>query len=290
MKSGPLVSVAIITYNQREFLKECIESILEQSYSNVQIVVADDCSTDGTQDMLCEYDEQYPGKFTLCLSEKNQGITANSNTANDACKGKYIAWIGGDDLMLPNKLSRQVNYMENHAGVAICYHDLDVFESDTNKTIRKFSEGVTPRRGNIEKLIRYGCFLGAASAMVRNSDKLPSYDNRMPIASDWMYWIRCLEAGGTIEYIPEVLGRYRRHCNNITSSSKKVNGSALQDHFITCAILKSEFPKYISSILKRESDLLNQCAIYNSDEKKKYQFSALKNNFRLKVLYRFLFK
>ncbi|MDK2597607.1 glycosyltransferase [Pseudoalteromonas obscura] len=290
MKSSPLVSVAIITYNQKDFLKECIESILAQSYSNVQIVVADDCSSDGTQEMLREYDEQYPGKFTLCLSEKNRGITANSNAANDACIGQYIAWTGGDDLMLPNKLSRQVDYMEKHPEVAICYHDLDVFESDTNKTIRKFSEGATPRRGGIEKLMRYGCFLGAASAMVRNSDKLPSYDNRMPIASDWMYWIRCLEDGGTIEYIPEVLGRYRRHSNNVTSASKKVHGSALQDHFITCAILKSEFPKYISSILKRESDLLNQCANYDVDEKKSYQVSALKNNFRLKVLYRLLFK
>lgn len=66
----PSVSVAIITYNQREFLRECIDSILNQDYSNFEIVVADDASTDGTQDMLREYDRKHPGKFVLKLGEK----------------------------------------------------------------------------------------------------------------------------------------------------------------------------------------------------------------------------
>ena len=103
----PLVSVAIITYNQKEYLRECIESILEQDYDNIEIVVSDDCSTDGTQEMLKEYDRKYPNKFVLKLSDKNQGITQNSNLAHFACSGKYIAWMGGDDLMLPEKIKKK---------------------------------------------------------------------------------------------------------------------------------------------------------------------------------------
>ncbi|MEH0760280.1 glycosyltransferase [Vibrio sp. 16] len=290
MKSSPLVSVAIITYNQKDFLKECIESILAQSYSNVQIVVADDCSSDGTQDMLREYDEQFPGKFTLCLSEKNRGITANSNAANDACKGEYIAWMGGDDLMLPNKLRIQVEYMNSNPSVAICYHDLDVFQSETNESLHMLSEVAKPRMGGVEKLVEFGCFIGASSAMVRNSENLPSYDNRVPIASDWLYWIQCLGSNGRVEYIPQVLGRYRRHAKNITSSYKRIGNSALQDHFITCSILKSEYPKLISKICKRESDLLIQCSTYDITQMRSYKLAALRNKYSLKNLFRYLFR
>ena len=65
----PLVSVAILTYNQEEFLREALETVLSQNYSNIQIVVGDDCSTDGTQAMLKEYEKNYPGKFVLHLAE-----------------------------------------------------------------------------------------------------------------------------------------------------------------------------------------------------------------------------
>ena len=136
----PVVSVAIITYNQKEYLKECIESVLEQDYKNIEIVIADDCSTDGTQDMLKEYDKQYPNKFVLKLSEKNQGITPNSNLAHFACSGDYIAWMGGDDLMLPGKIKKQVEYMESNPNCTICYHNLDVFQSETNETLHYFNE------------------------------------------------------------------------------------------------------------------------------------------------------
>ena len=157
----PLVNIAIITYNQKEFLRECIESCLNQDYKNIQIVVADDCSTDGTKEMLLDYEKKYPDKFILCLSESNRGITANSNSAHFACTGKYIAWMGGDDLMLPTKLSKQVAYMEKNPECTICYHDLDVFQSETDETLYLFSEKSKPRQGDVRVAIKYGTFNGA---------------------------------------------------------------------------------------------------------------------------------
>ena len=107
----PLVSISIITYNQKDFLRECIESALAQDYPHLEIVVADDGSKDGTHEMLHDYQARYPDKFVLRLAERNQGITANSNAAHFACTGKYIAWMGGDDLLLPGKIRRQVEFM-----------------------------------------------------------------------------------------------------------------------------------------------------------------------------------
>src|SRR5690606_18656769 len=150
----PLVSIAIITYNQKEFLKECIESCLAQDYPNLEIVVADDGSTDGTHDLLNDYDMKHPDKFVLRLSKENQGITKNSNAAHFACTGKYVAWIGGDDLMLPGKISKQVEFMEMNPDCTICYHDMDVFDSDSNETIYIQSKRVRPREGSVKYYIK----------------------------------------------------------------------------------------------------------------------------------------
>lgn len=289
-KNGPLVSIAIITYNQKEFLRECIESCLAQTYKNIEIVIADDCSTDGTQDLLMAYREKYPQLIVLCLADKNLGITANSNAANQACTGEYVAWLGGDDIIFPDKIEKQLAFMEGHPDITLSYHDLDVFMSTSNETLHKLSAVAKPREGGVEVLVRYGCFLGASSTMVRKIGALPEFDNRIPIASDWLYWIRCLELGGRVAYLPDILGRYRRHSKNITSSKKSLKNSSLQDHFITCAILKSEYPAFISLISKRESELLLQCTDYNDQDSFSYKLASLKNKFTIKNLYRALFR
>jgi glycosyltransferase involved in cell wall biosynthesis len=254
VKEIPLVSIAIITYNQKEYLKECIESVLEQDYENIEIVVADDCSTDGTQEMLKGYEEKYPNKFVLKLSDRNQGITKNSNLAHFACKGKYIAWMGGDDLMLPGKIRRQVEYMENNPKCTICYHNLDVFQSDTNETLYYFNEN-NKYEGDVRVVIKYGTFNGGCSNMVR-ADKVPKngFNETLPIASDWLYWCECLLNGGTINYIDEVLGRYRRHQKNVTAKTNYINNNEI-DHLNTINILISKYPQYLHEITYRASTI-----------------------------------
>jgi glycosyltransferase involved in cell wall biosynthesis len=248
-KEYPLVSIAIITYNQKDYLRECIESCLAQDYPNFEIVVADDCSTDGTQDMLREYEAKYPGKFVLRLAEKNQGITPNSNEAHFACSGKYIAWMGGDDLMLPDKLTKQVDFMEQNPSCTICYHNLDVFDSDSNKTLHYFNEK-NKLNGDVRTVIQFGTFNGACSNLVR-ADKAPKhgFNKALPTASDWLYWVETLGNGGTINYIDEVLGRYRRHANNITCRENFVTQNEL-DHLVSCQIIMVRFPQYFSDAIE----------------------------------------
>ena len=247
----PLVSVAIITYNQKKFLKECIESVLAQDYPNFEIVIADDGSNDGTQEMLEQYNVKYPGKFVLKLSKVNQGITNNSNLAHFGCSGKYIAWMGGDDLMLPGKLTAQVKYMEKNKNCSISYHNLDVFDSDTGKVLKQFNNKRNAHEGDIQKLLKYGTFNGACSTMVRTACTPKSgFNPIIPVASDWLYWVETLDSGGEIRYINQVLGKYRRHRENIT---KKEHGQGISqctvDHLNTCNVLISKYPKYISEIM-----------------------------------------
>jgi glycosyltransferase involved in cell wall biosynthesis len=256
--SAPLVSVAIITFNQKLFLAECIESILAQDYPNIEIVVADDCSTDGTQEMLQRYASERPGMFKLALAPANRGITRNSNAALQACSGKYIAWMGGDDLMLPGKLSKQVRYMEQHPSCTICYHDLDVFESSSNKTLYLFSAKAKPREGGVEVLITNQSFNGACASMVRASrSPARGFNELVPFASDWLYWVEALHQGGTINYIDEVLGRYRRHGGNITREHGTVAQNDL-DHLNTCNFILALDRRYFPlAMVAYSSRLLN---------------------------------
>jgi glycosyltransferase involved in cell wall biosynthesis len=250
----PLVSIAIITYNQKEFLGECINSCLNQDYTNIEIVIADDGSTDGTHEMLEEYSISYPGKFVLKLSQSNQGITINSNAANFACSGKYIAWMGGDDLMLPGKLSKQVSFMEANLDCAICYHDLDVFENSTNKTLYVFSDKSKPMEGGASASVKYGAFNGACSTMVRRScTPEKGFEESIPLASDWLYWVETLINGGDIKFIPEILGRYRRHNNNATKNNGTAIGQNTIDHLNSCNFIITHYPQYFKEAIFRYS-------------------------------------
>jgi len=246
----PKVSIAIITYNQKDFLKECVESCLAQTYTNIEIVVADDASTDGTQDLLKEYAARYPEIFILKLSKINSGITNNSNSAHLACTGKYIAWMGGDDLMHPRKIETQVNYMEQNPNCSISYHDLEVFDSDSNHTIGYFNSK-NKYSGKAAIAIEQGTFNGACSTMVKRSLTPKSgFSPLVPVASDWLYWVETLEQGGEIHYIDEVLGRYRRHSNNITSKNNQHLSQVACDHFNSSFIILKNYPYQHSAVTK----------------------------------------
>lgn len=279
----PLVSIAVITYNQKEYLRDCIESILKQGYSNIEIIVADDCSSDETQQMLQDYECRYPNKFILRLSKKNKGITKNSNLAHFSCTGKYIAWMGGDDLMLPEKISTQVQYMENNPDCVISYHALDVFESESNNTLYIRKQGVKEPINSVREIIKHGCFIGACSAMVRkNSTPEKGFDERIPYASDWLYWAESLLEGGEVHYIDKLLGRYRRHEANITSND--VSFKTDVDHLNSCNILLIDNPKYHNEIIYRYRGLIKGMRIRDTGNYKYYLQACLKFRFEFKAV------
>lgn len=101
----PKISIAIITYNQKFFLDECIESCLLQDYQNFEIIIADDGSSDGTKEAILQYAVLYPNLIKPVLVDKNAGISANCNNAWRACSGEWIKTIAGDDKLKPHCLS-----------------------------------------------------------------------------------------------------------------------------------------------------------------------------------------
>jgi glycosyltransferase involved in cell wall biosynthesis len=254
----PLVSIHIITYNQIQFIHETMNSVLSQTYENIEIIVADDGSTDGTAEIVLDYARQYPRKIIPIVGGPNLGITGNSNRGLEACKGKYISFLGGDDLMHPDKISIQVEHMEANPICSISYHNLDVFEHETGKTLYLYNERHKPCSGNVRTLIKNGCVNGGSSTMVRSEHIPPQgFDRNITLASDWLFWIETLlNHNGDICYINKILGRYRRHGNNVTRITNESYSTGEIDHLASCMKILFLHPKYSNDILFRLGALL----------------------------------
>jgi len=238
----PLVSINVFTYNQQDFVVETLTSALEQDWDRLEVVVADDGSTDGTADLIRELARKYPGRLVPVLSPNNVGITRNCNRSIDLCRGTLIATQGGDDVLLPGKIRRQAEMMIADPSCDMSYHDAEVFESSTGATMHLFSEFNPFREGGIEQIILYGTFRCATTVMVR---RLPGqalrFDERIPVASDWLYYVDALAARrGTLRRLDGVWARYRRHTRNVTLDSRH----ALRERLLTLDIVEKEHPEY----------------------------------------------
>lgn len=256
MGKCPLVSVFLITYNQENFIGSAIQSVLDQNYENIEIVIGDDCSTDNTWYIVEEYKDRFPEKIVAFRNPQNLGITANSNEVLRRCRGKYIAHLGGDDLFLPGKISAQVAVMENDPDIVLCYHDVEVFNSEDNRTLEYRNKGprsakpVVGLAGHVaQALVAKGnSFVAAMSVMVRRDAIPPSgYDFRVPVGSDWLMWIEVLASapeGSRVEFIPQVLARYRRHERNVTGAGYK----QLADPLVTAALVEHKYPHLLHAV------------------------------------------
>lgn len=255
----PLVSVAIIAYNQRKFLGELLDSVVSQDYPNIEIIVADDASTDGSRELCQSYAERYPGKIICVLADVNGGITNNSNAAFRRCRGDYIAWMGGDDLMLPGKIAAQVQYMESRSQCSVSFHNVEVFESDSGVILGHFNDLGTRKIGTFRTVLRDKTYNCACATMTRTSRCPPGgFDVKLPVSSDWKFWLECLSGGGEMHYIPRVLGRYRRHNGNVTKRGGLGYKRAQADHLNTITWAMVECPQHGREAIVALAETLRQ--------------------------------
>ncbi|MCB0835005.1 MAG: glycosyltransferase [Bacteroidetes bacterium] len=256
-QNHPLVSVGITTYNHEKFIAETIESVLNQVYPNVELVIRDDKSSDNTAQIVQEYQKRFPERIRFEIATTNEGPTKNINHVLRECSGTYFALLDGDDLMYPDKLSRQVDLMESNLECAICYHNMAIWDSDSRRNIGTFNSSQKYFEGDVRTSIMHGTFNCGSSNMVRMAKVPPhGFDSRVTHAPDWLFWVQILATGGTINYIDEVLGVYRRHPGNMTHFKRK---QLLMNHILSICIIMKELPRYIPHATYRlVTGVLNQ--------------------------------
>jgi glycosyltransferase involved in cell wall biosynthesis len=239
----PKVSVIVPIYNQAPFIRETVESVLDQDYPNLELVLSDDGSTDGTSDILSEYAEREPERVKLVGSERNTGIAGAFNRALDAHTGDYIAWLGGDDVMLPSKLTRQVATLQAHPDAIGCCHDAEVFDSASGRPYGRFTEVYNGRRGvrdgGVELVLDPGYLMLPSTMMVRSSAVGDlRFDQRVRVSNDWLFDIELFQRGPIVG-LDDVLARYRRHQSNATSRLSDV----LEDALVVLAVADARYPE-----------------------------------------------
>jgi glycosyltransferase involved in cell wall biosynthesis len=137
---GPLVSVVMITYNQEKYIAEAIESVLSQEAPfQFELVIGEDCSTDGTREIVSTYQKNYPEVIRVITGRKNVGMILNFIRTGRACTGEFLAFCEGDDYWhRRDKLKLQVEYLEGHAGCGLVCSNYDVRDVGKGTIIRNF--------------------------------------------------------------------------------------------------------------------------------------------------------
>jgi len=132
--TSDLVSVVIPVYNSEKFLEECLDSILTQTYQNIEIIAVDDGSTDSSPDIL----ERYSDKINI-ISQKNQGLASALNLGISKMKGDWFKWFSPDDVMHSNTIETLINEAKNHSDNIILYSNWNIID-DTGNILREFHE------------------------------------------------------------------------------------------------------------------------------------------------------
>lgn len=152
----PLVSVKMITYNHAPYIAQAIEGVLQQKTNfPFELVIGEDCSNDGTREIVFEYQKRYPDIIRVITSDTNVGMHKNSYRTTKACRRKYIAYCEGDDYWHhPCKLQKQADYMESHPECGLVHSDQDRYYEESGKKIKNFfraTNNIPPANFNIFK-------------------------------------------------------------------------------------------------------------------------------------------
>jgi glycosyltransferase involved in cell wall biosynthesis len=217
------ISICLITYNHEAYIKEALESVLMQVTDfPKEIVIGEDCSTDRTRSICREYAEKYPGLIRLIPAEKNIGAMKNFLRTLKECTGKYIAFIEGDDYWTdPQKLQKQVDFLEVNPEYSACFHNVIIKNERSNELQDRVmhENGLAKDSFDTEDILG-PWFIASPSFVFVN---YPDFD-----FPDW--FVHCvygdlpfmllLSLRGKFKYINEVMGAYRLHDTGMSAIHK----------------------------------------------------------------------
>jgi len=207
----PIVSVVIPTYQYAGFVGEAIDSVLAQTYTDYELILVDDGSTDGTREVVAA---AY-GNQIKYIYQDNRGLAAARNTGIRASKGEYLSFIDADDVWLPNKLELEVEFLDTHPSVSMVCSNYTYFGSRGRQKKTGF-EGVPLAFGYGQKEIFFHNPISASAVLIKKLcfEKVGDFDESMIQCEDLDMWLR-IAAHFEIDYINTPLSKYRFHERNM---------------------------------------------------------------------------
>lgn len=224
----PLVSVAVITYNSSKTIVETLDSIANQTYPNLELIVSDDCSTDNTVEICRGWIEAHKDRFSrteLLTVEKNTGVSANMNRGEKACQGEWVKPIAGDDVLLSDCIESYIGFVRSRSDAICVFANVEVFGGDeeTRKVVEEcYATEEEFFKMSIEEQYDYLTLVGnhiPAATTFFNKEKVAKLgvdnDERIPFIEDKPRWINLLRAGVRFDYLNKKTVKYRLSDNSL---------------------------------------------------------------------------
>ena len=235
------IDILLATYNGEKYLKEQIDSILNQTYKDINLIISDDCSTDNTKIILEEY-EQKDDRIKLYIQKENLGVVKNIEFLLNKVESPYYMLADQDDYWLPEKAEKSLALLEKN-NADLVFGDLEVVDEKLNTMYKSFNDYMLLTR-KINKYIDsyklnylYNCITGCTVLAKKETIKeiVP-----LPTKSKYLihdYWIGIMVAlSGKLAYMPEKYIKYRQHGNNQVGTEKISHGFSkleqVREHFI----------------------------------------------------------
>jgi len=217
------VTAAVLCYNQSCFITEALESVLTQRADfPIEIVVADDFSTDGTKEIVEEFAGMHPDTIRVLPRSQHVGLQRNWMDLYAACRGEYVAFLEGDDYWTsPHKLQKQADLLDSSPGLEICHHRaFIVFDRAAVPSALHPAEGAKVA-ATLEDLLCGDCIVTCSTMVRRRFNTLPAWFADLPTL-DWPTFV--LHAmHGNIGYLPEPMAAYRQHAGGVWSSLSRLD-------------------------------------------------------------------
>jgi glycosyltransferase involved in cell wall biosynthesis len=241
----PKISVCIPTYNQARYLAEAIESVLQQTFQDFEIILFDDASTDDTFRVACGFGDP---RLRYHRQPQNVGIAGNRNSCLDVARGQYIAWLDSDDVYYPEMLALQSAVLDLHPSVGLVHGAYQVIDSEGGALPDwqlPFAHDVIEHGKDAFRELILSNHVAAPTVMVRRAcyDKVGGYYDLGRSSTDWEMWLRIV-LHTDVAYTAKVVAKYRYHENSISARTTR-SGERLR---CDIKVIKRMFSLYRSQI------------------------------------------
>jgi glycosyltransferase involved in cell wall biosynthesis len=216
------VSVLLTSYNYERYLPEAIESVLNQSFKDLELIIVDDASTDSSRKIIESYQTK-DKRVRAFFHEKNQGIARTANDGLSMANGKFISFIGADDVWFPFKLEKQLSVLKNNED-KIVWSEGEIIDGagiPTGKTMTQLLNSPRKKSGNIfQELLKEDFVFGQSLIFKSEYLKKVKFDENLHYVNDHLLLVN-LSMKYAFVFMPEPLAKYRIHGRNVTLKNEK---------------------------------------------------------------------
>lgn len=235
MHDEKLISVVLPVYNGAEHLATSIESVINQTYQNWELIIVNDCSTDDSLKIALNYQKK-EARIRVLSNETNLKLPRSLNVGFAEAKGDYYTWTSDDNMYMPNTLRRLSQELDSDSSCAMAYSNMTEIDADGK-------ELGTYKRSSPENIVAGNVFGASFIYRAETAKQIGEYDANLFLAEDYDYWIRIYRVG-KIKHIDESLYYYRRHAGSLTETKKELVNTqtykALEKNFLPLYALSKQ--------------------------------------------------